>query len=229
VSNPSQDQPMFNPMFNPPPGFEHPYPPAGQEHLTEQQQWTGPQPKRPRVKDKRFGWLVLIVVFVIGCALGYAVGSSPVEQESGAFTQDTGYHSAEPGDDADRGQGSSTLPEASGSATAAPAEPKPTPTLTRAQKEAVEAAESYLDSGHFSKQGLLDQLKSEYGEGFTKKDAQFAIDHVKADYKAEAVEAAESYLDSGHFSKAELLDQLESKYGEGFTHAEATYAVDKVY
>ena len=225
MSNPSHEQPIVNPV----PGFQHPYPPPGQEHLTEQQQWTGPQPK-PR-KEKRFGWAALIVAFLAGLTLGYVIATQPVEQESGSFSQGTGY-SAEPGDDADRGQEPSTVPEPSDSATTAapPTNPKgDPPTMTRAQKEALEAAESYLDSGHFSKQGLLDQLKSEYGEGFGKKDAQFAIDHVKADYKAEAVEAAESYLDSGHFSKAELLDQLESKYGEGFTHAEATYAVDKVY
>src|SRR5215216_718647 len=84
------------------------------------------------------------------------------------------------------------------------------PTLTRAQKEAIEAAESYLDSGHFSKKGLIDQLTSEYGEHFAKKDAVFAVEYVDADYKKEAVEAAKSYLDSGHFSKSELLDQLES-------------------
>ena len=46
------------------------------------------------------------------------------------------------------------------------------------------AAESYLDSGHFSKKGLFDQLTSEYGEGFAKKDVTFALNHVKADYNA---------------------------------------------
>jgi len=102
-------------------------------------------------------------------------------------------------------------------------------TLTRAQKEAIEAAESYLDSGHFSKKGLIEQLTSEYGEHFAKKDAVFAVEYIDADYKKEAVEAAESYLDSGHFSKSELIDQLESSYGEDFTHSQAVYAVNKVY
>lgn len=227
MSNPSQDQPV-----NPVPGFEHPYP-AGQAYTGRQQEpqspWPRPseQPPKQRVKEKRFGWLAMIITFVIGCALGFAVGSQPVEQESGAFTQGTGYHSTEP----------ETVPEATDTETAAapteaptteaprPAEPK----ITRAQKEALESAESYLDSGHFSKAGLLDQLTSEYGEDFDKKDAQWAIAHVDADYKAEAVEAAESYLDSGHFSKRELHNQLTSKYGEGFTDAEASYAVAKVY
>lgn len=179
------------------------------------------QPKPQRVKDKRFGWLALIITFVIGCAIGFAVGSQPVEQESGAFTQGTGYHSqeAEP----------TAPPESGHTDPADPVSPKPQAKVTRAQKEALESAESYLDSGHFSKKGLLDQLTSKYGEDFDKADAQWALAHVDADYKAEAVEAAESYLESGHFSKRELRSQLTSEYGEGFTKAEADYAVAQVY
>lgn len=108
---------------------------------------------------------------------------------------------------------------------AKPAEPK----MTRAQKEAVESARSYLSNGHFSKRGLIEQLTSSYGEDFDKKDAVFAERYVNPDYKKEAVQAAKSYLDSGHFSKRDLLNQLSSSYGEGFTKAEATYAVNKVY
>jgi hypothetical protein len=35
------------------------------------------------------------------------------------------------------------------------------------KKEAVESARSYLDTMPMSRQGLLDQLTSEYGTGFT--------------------------------------------------------------
>jgi Host cell surface-exposed lipoprotein len=100
-------------------------------------------------------------------------------------------------------------------------------TMTKAQAEAVEAAESYLDFGHFSKKGLTHQLTSKYGEGFSKADAKFAVDHVKADWNAEAVEAAESYLDSGHFSRKGLIEQLESPYGGQFTHDQAVYGVNQ--
>ena len=108
------------------------------------------------------------------------------------------------------------------------AKDKPKPKITKAQREALEAAESYLDSGHFSKKGLEDQLTSEYGEDFSKKDAAYAIKHVKADYNAEAREAAESYLDSGHFSHNGLTQQLSSAYGEQFTKAQAAQAVKSV-
>lgn len=113
---------------------------------------------------------------------------------------------------------------------AEPAKKKPAePKMTRAQKEAVESARSYLSSGHFSKRGLIQQLTSSYGEDFDKKDAVFAERYVNPDYNKEAVQAAKSYLDSGHFSRRQLQQQLESTSGEGFTHAQATHAVNKVY
>ena len=101
--------------------------------------------------------------------------------------------------------------------------PKPKPSMTGAQEEAMESAESYLDSGQFSRKGLADQLKY---EEYPAADIRFAINHVKADYMAEAVEAAESYLDSGSFSRSGLADQL--KYEE-YTPAQIQHAVSKAY
>ena len=68
--------------------------------------------------------------------------------------------------------------------------------MTPSQENAVRSAESYLDSMAFSRQGLIDQLTSEYGEQFPEADAVFAVDYVNPDWNAEAVEFAESYLDS---------------------------------
>jgi hypothetical protein len=100
---------------------------------------------------------------------------------------------------------------------------------TASHREALEAAQSYLRSGHFSKAGLIEQLESPYGEDFAHSDARWAVSHVHANWNAEAVEAAKSYLRSGHFSRASLIDQLESPYGEQFTHAQAVYGVSKAY
>ncbi|GAA3643923.1 Ltp family lipoprotein [Microlunatus ginsengisoli] len=83
-----------------------------------------------------------------------------------------------------------------------------------------------LESGHFSRAGLINQLSSEYGEGFPKKVATFAVDYVHADWNAEAVEAANGYLESGQFSRRVLIEQLESSYGEHFTHKQAVYGVN---
>jgi hypothetical protein len=99
----------------------------------------------------------------------------------------------------------------------------------RANKRALESAESYLETSGFSKQGLYEQLSSEYGAGFTQAEAQYAVDHVDVDWKKEAVESARSYLDTMPMSRNDLLDQLTSEYGAGFTYEQALYAVNKVY
>jgi hypothetical protein len=100
--------------------------------------------------------------------------------------------------------------------------------MTLAQEQAVESAQSYVDFTSFSKAGLIGQLTSEYGEGFEKKDAEFAVDNIDVDWKAEAVEAAESYLAMGGFSANELHNQLTSQYGEEFTDKQADHALEQV-
>jgi host cell surface-exposed lipoprotein len=99
----------------------------------------------------------------------------------------------------------------------------------RANMRALESAESYLAMSGFSKQGLYEQLSSSAGEGFTPTEAQYAVDHVDADWNKEAVESARSYLQMMPMSKAELIEQLSSSAGDGFTYEQAVYAVNKVY
>ena len=111
-----------------------------------------------------------------------------------------------------------------------PVPPKaaPKPPLTTGQEQAVGAAKDYLDTSAFSRLGLIDQLSSAYGSGFSKADSTFAVDYLHVDWKAQAVLAAKEYLDSGHFSRAGMIEQLSSPYGSRFTRAQATYAADKV-
>ena len=103
------------------------------------------------------------------------------------------------------------------------------PEMTSGQENALESAQSYVDLSGFSKAGLIQQLSSSAGEGFSKADATFAANHVDADWNEEAVEAAQSYLDMPGFSKKRLIQQLSSSAGEQFTAAQARYAVNKVY
>lgn len=99
----------------------------------------------------------------------------------------------------------------------------------RANRRALQSAESYLDSMAFSRQGLYEQLTSEYGAGFTPAEAQYAVDHVEVNWNKEAVESARSYLESMPMSRQALIDQLTSEYGAGFTYDQALQAVNKVY
>ncbi|WP_263117871.1 Ltp family lipoprotein [Cellulomonas fimi] len=100
---------------------------------------------------------------------------------------------------------------------------------TLSQQNAYRAAQSYLSYTAFSRAGLIDQLTSEYGEGYPPEDAEFAVARLEAeggvDWNAEAAEAAASYLEYSAFSRQGLLEQLTSEYGEQFTPEQAEYGV----
>jgi hypothetical protein len=100
--------------------------------------------------------------------------------------------------------------------------------MSAAEQQAVDSAQSYLalEQG-FSRAGLIQQLTSSSGAGFTAANAQFAIDYLKPDWDAQAVLSAKSYLALGQgFSRAGLIQQLTSSSGAGFTQAQAEYAID---
>jgi hypothetical protein len=95
-------------------------------------------------------------------------------------------------------------------------------------QQSLDAARGYLGLGQgFSDQGLLQQLTSSAGGGFTQAQAEFAINYLNPNWDAQAVEAAKGYLQLGGFSQASLLQQLTSSAGGGFTQAQAEYAVNQ--
>ena len=102
-----------------------------------------------------------------------------------------------------------------------PEAPSENPELSNAR----ESARSYLEYSGFSRQGLIDQLSSEYGEQYPVDVATAAVDSLDVDWNAEAAEAAKSYLEYSSFSRQGLIEQLTSEYGEQFTQAEAEYGV----
>lgn len=106
---------------------------------------------------------------------------------------------------------------------------KEEPEMTSGERRALESAENYLDLSGFSKAGLMQQLSSSAGEGFSKAEARFAVNNVDVDWKKEAVESARSYLEISPMSKDALIEQLSSSAGENFTPAQARYAANKVY
>jgi colicin import membrane protein len=89
------------------------------------------------------------------------------------------------------------------------------------QANAVRAAKQYIHTMPFSRTGLINQLKF---DGYSRKDATFAVDHVRANWNTEAVLAAKQYLKTMPFSRSSLIGQL---VFDGFTKAQATYGVKK--
>jgi hypothetical protein len=111
---------------------------------------------------------------------------------------------------------------AAATAKAAPSAPAG-PTLTNQQQNAVRSAREYLSTMAFSRKGLIDQLSSPYGSGYSVTDATIAVDSLKVDWNAEAVQSAKEYLNTMAFSCNGLIAQLDSPYGGKFTVAQATY------
>lgn len=99
------------------------------------------------------------------------------------------------------------------------------PDVPAEYKSALAQATTYANNLHLSKQGVYDQLVSEYGGKFTAPAAQYAIDNVKADWNANALAQAKTYQNDLHLSPAGVHDQLVSENGGKFTASEADYAI----
>lgn len=99
--------------------------------------------------------------------------------------------------------------------------------LTAGQTNAIAAAQQYLSMEGFSKAGLIGQLDSPEGDGYSVADATFAVDHLKVNWNTEAVKSAKDYLSSQPFSCSGLIGQLDASAGDQYTHAQATYGAHK--
>ena len=114
---------------------------------------------------------------------------------------------------------------------AAPPAPAPPPApakLTVAQRNAIQSARDYLSLMAFSRDGLIKQLSSQYGEGYSVADATFAVDSLNVNWNEQAAKAAKEYLDTMPFSRDGLIKQLSSPFGGGFTYDQAVYGVNAV-
>ncbi|MBK3496154.1 Ltp family lipoprotein [Viridibacillus sp. YIM B01967] len=100
--------------------------------------------------------------------------------------------------------------------------------VPREYKSALKKAESYAKTMHMSKEGIYDQLTSEYGENFPVEAAQYAIDNIVFDWKDNALKKAQTYAETMSMSDSAIYDQLISKHGEKFTTEEAQYAIDNL-
>src|SRR5260370_3696046 len=114
--------------------------------------------------------------------------------------------------------------------TTAATTPPAAPQYTITQQQAIDAANNYLSAEPgFSYQGLINQLHSAYGSGFSVADATFAVNHVPADWNQQAVFAARNYMSSEPgWSCSGLVQQLDSPYGGQFTQPQAEHGAQAV-
>lgn len=63
--------------------------------------------------------------------------------------------------------------------------------LNGPSSNAVRSAEQYLSMTGFSRDGLIEQLSSEYGSGYDVADATTAVDSLNIDWNKQAVRSAE--------------------------------------
>jgi hypothetical protein len=99
--------------------------------------------------------------------------------------------------------------------------------ISAEEENAIRSARSYLEFQAFSRKGLIRQLSSDAGEGYSLKAATAAVDSLHINFNEQAYKSAKSYLEMSGFSRKGLIQQLESDAGEGFTHSQAVYGVTK--
>ena len=95
--------------------------------------------------------------------------------------------------------------------------------LTGPQQNAVRSAQQYLNMTGFSRKGLIEQLSSGAGEGYSVADATAAVDSLSVDWNENAAKSARQYLNMSGFSCKGLIGQLSSSAGSNYTVAQATY------
>ena len=152
---------------------------------------------------------VIIVLGVVGSAIGGKNDKSKTETVSSDIVDTNASKATDTADQAE-------------------AEPEEDDSIPAEYKSALRSAENYSKAMHMSKNGIYDQLTSEYGDKFSAEAAQYAVDNMSADWNANALASAENYSNTMHMSKAGIYDQLTSDSGEKFTSEEAQYAIDNV-
>lgn len=99
--------------------------------------------------------------------------------------------------------------------------------LTGPQKNAVRSAKQYLSMQGFSRDGLIQQLSSDYGDGYKITDASVAVDSLNIDWNKQAIRSAKQYLSMQGFSCKGLIQQLSSSAGDKYTVNQATYGAQQ--
>jgi hypothetical protein len=99
--------------------------------------------------------------------------------------------------------------------------------LTGSQRNAVRSAKQYLSMQGFSRNGLIQQLSLDAGDGYKVADATLAVDSLNIDWNQEAVRSAKLYLSMQGFSCNALIQQLSLNAGDKYTVNQATYGAQQ--
>jgi hypothetical protein len=101
-------------------------------------------------------------------------------------------------------------------------------TFSMPQENAARSAKNYLRFKGFSRDGLVQQLSSDAGDGYDVADAAAAVDSLNVDWNEQAVRSAKQYLSFQGFSCRGLIQQLSARAGDKFTVDQATYGATHV-
>jgi Host cell surface-exposed lipoprotein len=95
--------------------------------------------------------------------------------------------------------------------------------LTFAQENAARTARQYIEMSGFSRSGLIAQLSSDAGDGYSLADATAAVASLDVDWNDQAARSAKQYLQMTGFSCKGLIQQLSSSAGDKYTADQAAY------
>lgn len=95
--------------------------------------------------------------------------------------------------------------------------------MTAQQKNAVRSAKNYISFAGFSRDGLINQLSSDAGDGYNIDDATIAVDSMDIDFNEQAGKSANNYISIQGFSCDGLINQLSSSAGDKYTKEQAEY------
>lgn len=175
-------------------------------------------------KSKKQPLILLIVGFLL-FIIGVAIPSNSDSKESKKSTTSVSTTETKKEETKVTSQSSTKKPKTSSKVLTA--QEKAIDGLTGNSLAQTKTAISYLYTGHMSKQGLYDQLTSEYGSQMTVDEANNAINRIDplVNWNNLAILSAKSYRETGNLTGQALIDQLTSEYGSRFTPEQAQYGV----
>lgn len=148
------------------------------------------------------------VIFVALILIGIIFGEDTSQKNNASSVQST---NATPTDDVQNNE----ITSSSGSS------------LTGPQSNAIRSAKQYLSFSGFSREGLIQQLSSSYGDGYEVTDATAAVDSLNVDWNEQASRSAKQYLDMSGFSCDGLVEQLSSTAGDKYTVDQAKFGAQQ--